>query len=407
MDKSEIIQKLKDATNIIKDHNKLLSKLEEIIQDLNKRYNITEDIFIVIFTFLCVAMMLGGIDMYKSKDSIHIDNTKNEKTKIIENLSQDDKNEEISPNEPLEQTEKHTEVVQPESIFKNKVILSDTYNPQDTDFSTRFTNENWPHIVTGLVELETWFDTDKVTEPADGERCAYGPGLTYVYTKDAKGKIHQHECKGEYVEMVRKMSDADVWFNVKQHVRYTMMQISLESTNPEHTITEMSAQQLLALLFVAYQTPGHISTIIDNIYNATNDLETAQAFMHYIAKDEDKNGTLKRRWWCALYYLGKINTLDFLSLKADGFANRGYDIFNEIVSPDGKTIKTFALDDDTITTALNQAKKFHKKDVDKLIKNSPALKSVWIKLQQYKTQIEKQQKQQNKNTLPVYPNNQR
>ena len=86
-------------------------------------------------------------------------------------------------------------------------------------------------------------------------------------------------------------------------------------------IKKMTKEQIMGLLIASYQTPAHSKHIIKGIAAAGKKTQKQiDAFQYYKGKQIWKDGTLKRRWWCAMYYIGKINADDLYKLNRDVFA---------------------------------------------------------------------------------------
>ena len=387
--KKNFTEDFKNATKNIKDFDALLNILKSATTNLN-----IEDIAFVVAMLLTGVMMIAGVSMTQMKN----DAIKNIKPAVIKETQPDNE-----PDEAPENTdEKSDKTNQSVGATRKHGLLTKIYNPQDDDFTQNVIKDNWPHIVAGLLEFETWHTKDMIKIPKGASRATYGPGLTYVYTKNADGKWQQHECKGKYMDMAKKMSDAEIWNQVKVHLNYGGTGLSkIKYQLNQHGVTEISAQQVLGLLFAAYQTPTQILTVIDNIQNANTDTETLNAFGYYNGRKVYTEGTLKRRWWCALYYMGKINSADLINSKTDGFANKGYDILQETISPDNEIIQKLRSDSETILKALQEAKKFHKHTVAEIIEKTPSLKTVHIALKEYMKQIEKEQALTLNNQIPM------
>lgn len=379
------IKNFKDAVNNIKDFNRLINNLKTVLT--NSTEHIDWDSGAILPAVILSVVMWWGMLTVDTSYAHQNDDDKIKNPKETEEIAPEETPDENNENK-IEKT-KESEQNKLPSIFDNKETLSQTYNPADKDFIQTFVDDNWPHIVAGLLEFETWFSKNNIKIPKKDQKCTYGPGLTYVYTKNAKGDWESHECKGKYVNKARHMSDAEIWQQVKIHLLSKGTGLpQIKSALINQGVTEISAQKLLGLLFAAYQMPGHITKIINDIQPDSTDSEIMEAFRHYNGEKDFEDGTIKRRWWCALYYLGKINTLDLLSSKTDGFANRGYDIFDQTTGPDDTIINSLRLDDDVIQQALTEATKFRKITVEEFIKQSPALKHVQIALNTYKTELQ-------------------
>ena len=209
-----------------------------------------------------------------------------------------------------------------ENISKNyekivkKPSKKDKFNPSDKNFINDFVNEYWQEIVFGLLEFETYYDKPELHKFET--RYTYGPGLTWVYI-DGK----QHPCVGKYKNMAENFSDEEIWDQVRQHCMYRGECLSIIKNKLNNQgIEEISADQILGLLFAGYQIPSTTKMILSRLQNAKDDEQkTIDAF---IAGKEVKkcyrSGTNKRRWWCAMLYSGKIKIDDFADMDRDAFA---------------------------------------------------------------------------------------
>lgn len=229
------------------------------------------------------------------------------------------------------------------------------YNPNDADFIDKFVDENWFDILVGLAELETWYGTN-ITKHDGETRSTWLFGLTWIYVKNDKGRYDPLPCNKKNLHFIKKMTDAEKWEQIKIHIKYRAECLArIRDALIKNNYHQISAQQLLALLFVGYQKPNETPLIIDQIKEDSTDQEIADAFLIYPNEaKEHKKGTLKRRWWCAMYYLGKIDTDTFLGLKRDAFSSVKYD--NLITINEDTNQPSCKIDQNTIESAIETAK---------------------------------------------------
>jgi hypothetical protein len=117
----------------------------------------------------------------------------------------------------------------------------------------------------------------------------------------------------------------------------------------------MTASVQIALIMAGYQRPADMQYIAEKISKAKNNQEIADAFLVYRGAEKWKDGTLRRRWWCAAYAIGVISTEDFLNLSRDAFS---FININRVMQ-NGH----FITSDDVVKYALTVAKTGHKSTV--------------------------------------------
>ena len=223
------------------------------------------------------------------------------------------------------------------------IYLDKTYSVQDASFRQNVVNENWSEIVVGLLEFETYRGANPKKQSGES-RYTYGPGITWVYEN---GK--QNACNGVYVDKVKNFSEEEIWNQARQHCLFSTEVLGIAQTYLKkegfETVTD---QQIVGLLFAGYQTPASLRGIISKLKQAGNN--TQKIVDAFIAGEEVnvkwRKGTNKRRWWCAMYYIGKISAVDFLSMDRDAFSK--IEDINTIMR-NGH----FVYDDSTIEYALN------------------------------------------------------
>ena len=253
------------------------------------------------------------------------------------------------------------------------------YNPNDADFIDKFVDENWFDILVGLAELETWYGTN-ITKHTGETRSTWLFGLTWIYVKNDKGGYDALPCNNKNLHFIKKMTDAEKWEQIKIHIKYRAECLArIRDALIKNNCNQISAQQLLALLFVGYQKPNETPLIIDQIKEDSTDQEIADAFLIYPNKAKGhKEGTLKRRWWCAMYYLGKIDTDTFLGLKRDAFSSVKYD--DLITINEDTNQPSCKIDQNTIESAIETAKTLKickTNSVEDFMNNDPLLRQIY------------------------------
>ena len=247
---------------------------------------------------------------------------------------------------------------------KETKIIEPVYDVSSPKFKENFVNENWFDLVVSLLEFETWHDTPK--KQYNEKRQTYGPGLTWVYL-DGK----QKPCKGKkYVGMVADFSEEQIWNQVKQHCLYPGECFSvMQSELKKYDFFEATQNQIFGLFIAGYQMPSRLKDgvvkvkigkrkkervaytgIVHRLKDAGNNIQKiVDSFMAGVeVEDVWRDGTNKRRWWCAMYYIGKISTEDLLSMDMDAFSK----VHIDRIVKDGH----FVFDDETIQYALSQKK---------------------------------------------------
>lgn len=215
------------------------------------------------------------------------------------------------------------------------------YNPKDINFTENFIDDYWEEIVIGLLELETYFETPKLQ--SNEKRYTFGVGLTWFYENG-----EQQPCVGKYVNMAANCTDKEIWNQINQHCKNKKecMGIMRKRLN-KYGFTKISQQQIQGLFFAGYQGPANLNGIIYKLQKAgDNTQKIVDSFLpgNSIATTW-RNGTIKRRWWCAMLYIGKITVADFVNMDRDAFSQVKV---NKIMK-DGH----FLFDDETIQYALS------------------------------------------------------
>ena len=186
-------------------------------------------------------------------------------------------------------------------------------NPDEDNYIKHAKDTYWPTIAVGLTELETYRATPKVH--AKETRYTNGLGATWQYWYNDKGKLFQEP---NTKENTAQLSADENYEQAKRHLIYETMPLLRQVTKGKKNI---DAQQAIALVWAGYQRPNDMADIADAISNAKDVQQIADAFSHYDGHKLWREGTLKRRWWCAAYAVGAISIEDFLALPRDAFAN--------------------------------------------------------------------------------------
>ena len=206
-----------------------------------------------------------------------------------------------------------------------------TYDISDVNFADDFLDDNWDDIVVSLLEFETWRDKAKLHS---GEsRYTYGPGVTWVYIKNKNGKIVQHACVGDYVQRASNFSVEQKLQQVRYHCGHETLP-GIKRQLAKYGFTNITDQQALGLFVVAYQLPGSLSDnyknkkfiskgIVHKLSDAESNIQKqVDAFIAGTEVPEKwRTGTNKRRWWCAMIYMGYITTDDLINLDRDAFTS--------------------------------------------------------------------------------------
>lgn len=149
------------------------------------------------------------------------------------------------------------------------------------------------------------------------------------------------------------MSAQEKWNQIKIHIAYQGECLRrIKNSLLSNGYKTMSAQQLLGLLFAGYQMPSVGPQIIEQLIDKNTEQEIADAFLVYPHKSTSfREGTYKRRWWCAMYYLGKINTDLIMNMKRQGFSDVDYETLIDV--NDITQEYSCKLDNKTIDSAIN------------------------------------------------------
>lgn len=310
--------------------NVILRKLEEVYKNANndekkivqwmKKHPTTWSYLSYYLTIALIGTMTwGGVKINDAVKDKSKDNPKDKKEIVVnpEPNKDDEKTIIYAPENNDEET------IEDNDNGKNDDIgikPNKTYDLTQPDFINNFVEENWTEIVISVLEMETYRLTPKL-QPGES-RYTYGPGLTWVYTRDKTGNIVQHPCTGEWKTKADKFTVEDHFKQLKMHLLYkTECMHQIKNKAIANGLDKLTKEQIMGLLIAAYQLPADASPIIKNIAAAGNNVQKQiDAFQYYKGKSKWKNGTLKRRWWCAMYYIGKINANDLYKLNRDAFA---------------------------------------------------------------------------------------
>ncbi len=186
---------------------------------------------------------------------------------------------------------------------------------QQIDFISYAMTEYYPELFIAIEELET--NRIKPTIHQSESRYTYWNGLTWVYTVDKKGGIHQHPCTGKYKTMAEKMNRERREEQFQLHLKYETFKCLEKACKTNKNLDHKMA---VGLCMAGYQLSGHMSDIATRLNKAKNTQEIMDAFKYKLPPDElFREGTLKRRWWCGAYAAGLITIDDILSLEKDAF----------------------------------------------------------------------------------------
>lgn len=201
----------------------------------------------------------------------------------------------------------------------------------------------WNEIAIGITELETYRIKPKVQ--GSESRATTGPGLTWRYSLDEKGQI----IKDEATEAMPALSyDENYSQQMVMHLEYETLPKMLNATRGLDNITD---KQKVALIFAGYQRPADIALIVSHLKTAKTKQQIADAFMDVgDIHGKYRDGTLKRRWVCAAYAVGIIDTNDLLDMQRDAFSAVKNDLSDIIKNGH------FKLDAETVKYVLSRRK---------------------------------------------------
>lgn len=250
-------------------------------------------------------------------------------------------------NEEHEQADEKKQVVVTQDDDKELKKI----DPNDKDFVKKAVDEYWEHIAVGLTELETYRSVSK----QHGTECreTNGLGCTWYYKYNDEGKLCRYENK--IGETKRWSTD----YNYDQARRHVIFETMPALQNAIKDKPNIDVQQMIAMVCAGYQRPSDIKLIASQIVAAENQQQVADAFLVYNGAEKWRAGTLKRRWWCAMYAVGALSSEDFLDLPRDAFSQ----IDLNRVYQNGH----FLMDSDAIKYALDKAKTGYKSTVKEFL----------------------------------------
>lgn len=309
---------------------------------------------------LVATMVAGGIKMSERDGK---EDAQKSKVENVVNTPENNNDDVLDvTGEEFAQIEENGNDLQIDNKIKDVV----KYNTTDADFSTKFVNENWNDIVISLLEFETW--RDKATLHSGESRYTFAAGLTWVYTKEKNkdGKLieTQHACTGKYINKASNFNMVEKWSQIKRHCLYKGECVNvMKEQLKKYGFQEITDYQALGLFVAGYQTPGRLKGIVHKLSDAgSNKQKQVDAFIAgKEIKSKYRNGTNKRRWWCAMMYMGYITADDLIDLDRDAFST----ININTVLKNGH----FVYDSATIEYVLEHAKNPSKGSVRNFINN--------------------------------------
>lgn len=228
------------------------------------------------------------------------------------------------------------------------------------NFVEQTVQKYWPCIAVGLTELETYYNVSK--RIGTEKRETNGLGCTYYYKYDEKAVLH---CYPNEINETKRWSIDYNYDQARRHLMFSTMPAVRNAIKNKQNIKE---KHVVALALAGYQIQSDLKDIADGISNAKNEQDVADAFLCYSGAEKWRDGTLKRRWWCAAYATGMISEKDFLSLPRDAFSQIALDS----VYQNGH----FVMTDDVVQYALKRAKTGKKSTVKDFLKNFEAGKDI-------------------------------
>ena len=223
-------------------------------------------------------------------------------------------------------------------------VNTETVKPTDSNFVKKSLDSYWPYLAVMLTELETYRQASVLQ--IGESRETNGLGLTWHYIYDSNGKLNK------YPNTPGKTKKWTIDYNYQQVQRHLIYETLPKLRNAIKNQNNIQAQQAIAIILAGYQRPADMAGIATKISNAKSQQEIADAFQYYPGVQKWKDGTMKRRWWCAAFAVGAITVQDFYDLPRDAFSS----IALERVYKDGH----FIINEETIQYAMQQAKIFGK-----------------------------------------------
>ncbi len=258
---------------------------------LNKRSNLKY--------FLLASIIVGGGLLFQNKGS---DKEKEEPETDIKKVV-------------VVKEKKTLDVVIPKKLkdFTGKNVQVKNVTEKQQDFIKKFLENHWNEIVIAVTELET-FRAVPVVHSGESRPTA-GPGLTYKYYYDKDGVL----CRTVYGKVRQELSKQEMYEQLKMHLVFETLPWLYGITEDK----KLTDRQMVAIIMAGYQMPGHMKSIVNKLQSAKTEQEVADAFLVNLDSMSSKfrDGTRKRRWWCAAYATGRMTEYDFLDLKCDGFSN--------------------------------------------------------------------------------------
>ncbi len=250
----------------------------------------------VVYYAMMVGVLIGGRALIQENDKDEPDAPKQEVK--IEDKKEDVATETIS-------------TVGSVDLIESTADLQ-TISPEDVQFAKQALAEYWPEIAVGLTELETYRASPK--RHGSESRETNGLGCTWTYTYDSAGRLHR---KANALGQTKTRDKAGNYEQCKRHLLYETLPALKQATLNKQNI---GAQQAVALVMAGYQRPADMKEIARRISNAQTVQQLVDAFSYYPGAETWREGTLKRRWWCAAYAIGVISAEDFLGLPRDAFS---------------------------------------------------------------------------------------
>ncbi|MBQ0013477.1 MAG: tetratricopeptide repeat protein [Proteobacteria bacterium] len=247
---------------------------------------------------------------------------------------------------PVKQNDKKQykkEAVTP--VVKKQIVVNPYVSTSEPDFINKALKKYFPHILVGLAELETCFESPVLIS---GEsRATYYLGLTWVYERNDEGKIIQHPCTGKWRAVAAEFTNKEKQQQLKMHLEHeTLGRLQKYAQK----IDDMQDHRIsIALLWAGYQRSVDMGGIVNLLSKAQTKQDKADAFAYYGGNAKWRRGTLKRRWLCAAYAVGIIDDNDLLNMNMDAFASLK---ISNYYKRDQNGQYHFLLDEDTVKQVL-------------------------------------------------------
>lgn len=200
-----------------------------------------------------------------------------------------------------------------ESVVDEVIRSLPVLDADAADFIQQALDAYWNDIGIGLTELETYRATPK--RHGGESRMTNGLGSTWTYTRTAQGAIVQ---SANEIGKTATNSKQENYEQVKLHLEKETLP-SLR--NALRGRDKIDGRQSVALVYAGYQRPSDMKHIAARIQDATTQQDIADAFQYTgNMSSKWKEGTLKRRWICAAYAVGAINSDDLKNMCRDAFS---------------------------------------------------------------------------------------